>query len=428
MIIKLSEAIDWVRLEDGLSHLYSSKGRQAKPIRLMAGLLILKQLYGFSDETVVLQVKMNPYFQHFCGFTTFQIKVPCHSSELTKFRNRMGEEGISEIFKASVSIHGKAAEEKIVLVDSTVQEKNITYPTDVKMAIKIINIINKMSKFYGISQRRTYAKDVKNLRIRSRLNHRKTNQADASKALKALRNIANILIRELARKLPRSIRKECAESFDLYIKILKQQPKDKNKVYALHEPHVYCVGKGKPYKKWEYGVKASIACTLNSKIIVGVLAHETHENDSKLLKPIVEEAEKNRQTPIETVVADRGYRGSKRSVDCEVIIPETPLKRDTAKQRKRKQILCRKRSGIEPVIGHLKNHCGLRNTLLKGFVGDSINLLMAACVWNLKKWMSIFLFLINWLFSAKFGIYFDQKLIKINKKSRAKIISSIFQY
>jgi IS5 family transposase len=308
-----------------------------------------------------------------------------------------------------------------------VQEKNITYPTDVKMSIKIINIINKMAKFYGISQRRTYAKDVKNLRIKSRLNHRKINQAEASKALKMLRNIAHILIRELARKLPRSIRKECTEIFDLYAKVLKQQPKDKNKVYALHEPHIYCIGKGKPHKKWEYGVKASIACTLNSKIIVGVLAHETHENDCKLLKPIIEEAEKNRQNPIETAVVDRGYRGSKRSVHCEVIIPEPALKRDTAKQRKRKQILCRKRSGIEPVIGHLKNHCGLRNTLLKGFVGDSINLLMAACAWNLKKWMSIFSFLINWVFRANFCIYFDQKSIKINKKNRAKIIPSIFQ-
>lgn len=323
----------------------------------------------------------------------------------------MGVEGITKIFSASVAIHRKAAEEKIVLVDSTVQEKNITYPTDVKMAIKIISIINKMAKFYEIPQRRTYAREVKNLRIKSRLNHRKMNKIEADKALNRLRNIAYILIREITRKLPKNICNECIENFDLYRKILKQQRKDKHKIYSLHEPHAYCIGKGKAHKKWEFGVKASIACTLNSKVIVGVLAHETHENDSQLLKPIIEEAEKNRQTPIKTAVVDRGYRGSKRSVSCEVIIPEPPLKRDDAKQRKRKQVLCRKRSGIEPVIGHLKKHCGLGNTLLKGFVGDSINLLMAACIWNLKKWMSIFSILINWVFKTKFRIYFDQKLI-----------------
>ena len=65
----------------------------------------------------------------------------------------------------SVALHGKQAQGATVLIDTTVQEKNITYPTDAKLAIKIINRLNKLAKRHGIQQRRTYVKEVKNCRL-----------------------------------------------------------------------------------------------------------------------------------------------------------------------------------------------------------------------------------------------------------------------
>ena len=390
-LLALSEAINWSELESAFSDLYSNKGRGAKPIRLMCGLLILKQLYNLSDESVVTQWKQNPYYQVFCGERSFQSRLPCHSTELVKFRQRLGKDGIEKLFSLSVVLHGKAAEETTVLVDTTVQEKAITYPTDSKLAIKIINRLNKLAKGEGIQQRRTFVKEVKTLRLACRHFRHVKRRGKAKKALKRLRTIAGTLLRELCRKLPNEILEREAERFALYEQVLNQQPQDKNKVYSLHEPDVYCVGKGKDHKPYEYGRKASVVSTVKSQIIVGVESHDEHIHDSKTLKSVLAMANSHRKSDIELAVVDRGYRGAKQHVDIEVLLPGKALKRDTNYHRQKKRSLCRKRSAIEPIIGHLKQDYRLQRSYLRGSEGDAINLLMAACAWNLRKWMVAFL-------------------------------------
>ena len=269
-LLTLGRKLDWNSLETAFSHLYSDRGRSAKPIRLMSGLLMLKQLHNLSDETVVEQWRMNPYYQVFCGETEFQQSVPCHATELVKFRQRIGVDGVKYLFGMSVGLHGKAAQEATVLVDTTVQEKAITYPTDSKLLIKIINRLNKLAKEYGIQQRRTFVKEVKSLRLSCRHFRHVKRRTKAKKALKRLRTIAGILMRELIRQLPSSVVAEQTESFELYQRVIDQHRTSKNKVYSLHESDVYCVGKGKDHKKYEYGRKASVVSTKDSNIIVGV--------------------------------------------------------------------------------------------------------------------------------------------------------------
>lgn len=389
-LIALGNAFDWSELDREFAPLYSSQGRKAKPIRLMCGLLMLKQMYNLSDESVVEQWRMNPYYQVFCGEQEFQASAPCHSTELVKFRQRLGESGTEKLFALSVLLHGDAAEEPVVLVDTTVQEKAITYPTDTKLAIRIINYLNKIAKFYGTKQRRTFVKEVRLLRIQSRHFRSTKRSGKARRALSRLRTIAGILLRELERKLPEEALSARSESFSLYRKVLSQSKDDKNKVYSLHEPDIYCMAKGKAHKPYEYGRKASVVSTLESQVIVGVKSHDEHVHDSKTLAPALEVANRVRTTAIETAVVDKGYRGSKRSVDAEVVLPSAPLKRDSQEQRERKRRLCQQRSAIEPIIGHLKHDYRLNRNWLKGSEGDSINLLMAACAWNLRKWMAIF--------------------------------------
>ena len=183
-----------------------------------------------------------------------------------------------EIFSLSVRLHGEAAEESTILMDTTVQEKVITYPTD-----------GKLAKSQGIRQRRKYVKEVKSLRLACR-HFRYVRRR--RKAVKRLRTIAGMLMRELERKLPEAPLPVPHKSFALYRRVLSQQPKDKDKIYSQHEPDIYCVGKEKGHQPWEYGRKASMVSTEDSQVIVGVVSHDENVYDSRTLgdafrKPIV---------------------------------------------------------------------------------------------------------------------------------------------
>ncbi|KAF3981227.1 MAG: transposase, partial [Methylococcales symbiont of Hymedesmia sp. n. MRB-2018] len=329
------------------------------------------------------------------------------------FRKRIGIEGFNLIFKMSVALHGKAAQEPTVLIDTTVQEKNITYPTDAKLAIKIINRLNKLAKHHTIKQRRTYVKEVKNCRLAIRHFRHVKKRAKAKKALTRLRTIANKLIRELQRKLPTHLVFETYQKdFLFYQQVLAQKPKDKNKIYSLHEPNVYVLAKGKDHKQYEYGNKVSIVSTKDSNIIVGVVSHDKNIHDSKTLECAIAHGNSNRdrQKPIKQAVCDRGYVGAKEVLGAKIILPKKALKKDNRYQRDKKRKLCKRRAAIEPIIGHLKSDFRLSRNLLKGNIGDEINVLMAACAWNLRKWLviaDIFLFLqkMRYFFIKNYGFF-----------------------
>ena len=147
----------------------------------------------------------------------------------------------------SVQLHGKAALEKTVNIDTTVQEKNITYPTDAKLAIKIINRLNKLAKKHGIQQRRTFTKEVKSLRLAIRHFRHVKRRAKAKRALKRLRTIAGILMRELRHTLPQvSLFEQYQKDCLFYEQVLNQQPKDSNKIYSLMSLTFIALGKVRP--------------------------------------------------------------------------------------------------------------------------------------------------------------------------------------
>lgn len=390
-LLQLAKKIPWDDFDSAFTPLYSSMGRPAKRIRLMVGLSILKHMENASDEVIVQQWVQNPYYQAFCGEAEFQWKFPCDPSDLVYFRKRIGEKGFEKILASSIVIHGENALEKEVCIDTTVQEKNITFPTDAKLYRKIIVRCLKMARSNNIKLRRTYAKEIKALKLVCRFAGHPRNRAKARKAVKRLKTIAGRLVRELQRKLPESLLDMYAEEFALFYKGLQQKRGGKNKLYSLHEPHVYCMSKGKDHKRYEFGTKVSITTTRDSKIIIGAMAFDSNQFDGHTLPEVLLQTKRLIDYVPEVALCDRGYKGKSKINQTRIIRPGTSTQEASSAYKELMRKRFRKRAGIEPVIGHLKSDHRLNKSYLKGFEGDQINILMAAAAFNFRKWMRKFL-------------------------------------
>jgi len=383
-LYKLANAIDWKQFDDAFSKHYSPlKGAPAKPIRLMVSLLILKQLRNLSDESVVEQWAENSYYQYFGGQTCFASGEPCEATELVHFRNRIGEPGMELIFKESIRINGKDGQSKKLSGDTSVQEKNITYPTDDKLYKKIIDKCVAIAEGEQIDLRQSYRRTVKKLSILQRLKRTKGGDKQARKASRKIKTIAGRLVRELNRKLSPVTLGYYATKLQLFQKVLAQKRSDTNKIYSLHEPHVKCYSKGKEHKKYEFGSKVSILVTQNSGVIVGALNIEQNIHDSKTIAPALAQHERLTGISAQEVFVDRGYRGIARVGETKIQIPK-PDKNITATKRKGH----RRRAAIEPVIGHLKQDHRMARNFLKGIKGDAINVLLSAAGMNFKRIMN----------------------------------------
>ena len=185
-LFQLSNKINWESFENAFSPLYcSNNGRPAHPIRLMCGLLILKHLRNVSDEMVVSQWSENAYYQYFCGGLEFMPKQPCDASELVHFRNRIGEEGMELILAESIRVNTDHDDEDhfdTAFIDSTVQEKNITYPTDAKLHKKIIKNVLKIVHDKCLPLRQSYTRTLKGIYRSQRFRNHPKNRKKALKA------------------------------------------------------------------------------------------------------------------------------------------------------------------------------------------------------------------------------------------------------
>jgi len=386
-LVLLSKKIDWNFFEKEFSQYYSNTGQPSMPIRLMVGSLLLKRIYNLGDETLAQAWVMNPYMQYFCGESHFQHRFPCDPSDFVHFRKRIGEQGIEKIFIHSVELHGKQAKSKMALSDTTVQENNITFPTDAKLAKKIIDKVNKIATKENIKQRQSYKRVSKNL-VRATYNGKHPRRRkNANKARHKLNTIAGRVVRELLRKLPSEIIKNYEEELLLYQKILDQKKQDKNKVYSTHKPYTSCIAKGKAHKQYEFGNKIGIMINPKSLVILAVQSYEGNPHDSRTIEPLLNQMQKNLNYLPEEVIYDRGGRGKSTINGVTISTPKPPLKKDSRYTKLKKRKKFRRRAAIEPVIGHLKTDFRMGQNYLKGAKSPHINAMLAATGWNLKKLM-----------------------------------------
>ena len=384
----LSNKVNWQLFEEDFAKHYSLKmGAPCKPIRLMVSLLILKYVRNLSDENLVEQWCENVYYQYFGGEQFYRPALPCSSTELVEFRKRIGEAGMALILKESIAINKDEKDNhfgETISIDTTVQEKNITYPTDNKLHRKIIVKCVSIASEEGIILTQTYGKELKKLGHLQRFKNRRNGFKIVRKANKRVKTIAGRMVRDLERKLTLGAISIHSTKIELYKKVLAQQKGSTNKIYSLHEPETKCYAKGKEHKKFEFGSKVSVAVCQATGIIVGALNFTETLHDSRTIPAVLKQVKEFINDVPKEVFADRGYAGKTQYETTKIYTPK-PDPNITEEQRKKHS----KRAAIEPIIGHLKKGYRLNRNYLKGITGDGINVLLAAAAMNFKRVMNL---------------------------------------
>lgn len=383
----LARKIDWESVENDFVEYYcTDNGRPSIPIRKIVGVLLLRRMFNLSDEGVVDKWRENPYWQYFCGEVNFQHEGPFDPTELIKFRKRIGETGAEKILKISMHLFSrKEIEETEVLIDTTVQEKNITFPTDTKLQKKIIEKCRKIAITEGIQLRQSYTKTLKQLMVDQRFREHPRRKKKARAASRKIQTIAGRMVRDIERKLTDDQLAKYIGELQIFNIILNQKTKDKNKIYSIHEPGVKCIAKGKESKKYEFGNKSSIVKTKKSGIIVGAIGFKGNPYDGHTLKEQLDQVERLIGKRPKAAIVDRGYRGRTHVDRTEIINPGKLPGSATAYQKRKTRQRFRARAGIEPVIGHIKHDHRMKRNYLSGDIGDNMNTILAAAGFNLLK-------------------------------------------
>ncbi|MFC5049725.1 IS5 family transposase [Rubritalea spongiae] len=399
-LVVLAAKIDWDWLDGQLCELYSTTGRAAIPTRLMVGLHLLKHAKALSDEEVCRQWKENPYFQLFCGEKYFQHRFPIERSSMTHWRKRIGDKKLETLISELLRVAHQTGALDIeslskVIVDTTVQPKNVTHPTDAKLALRGLTELVKMAKLHGIKLRQSYAKEAKRLAIMAgRYAHAKQFKR-MRKTLKKLKGRLGRVERDIARKINGNAGLEETFRLPFYKAFLirTQKPRDKVKIYSWHAPEVECIAKGKAHKPYEFGIKVSVITPMERSagglFVLHSEAIEGRPYDGHTLNRVIQATRAISGIKPERIYVDKGYVGhdypDKRAVfrsgQIRGVTPE--IKREL-----------RRRSAVEPVIGHMKTDGHLGRNYLHGKDGDKINAVLCGAGHNMRlllKWFATFL-------------------------------------
>ena len=388
-LIRLAHQIDWQAFDERFSSNYHEKtGAPAKPTRLMVGLQFLKHTYNHSDEQTVARWVENPYWQYFCGEKYFVHHLPIDPSSMTKWRNKFGEEGMEFLLQQTIeiSVKTKAVKAKSfenVNVDTTVQEKAIAFPTDARLYFAMVRHLARKAKQHGVQLRQTYTRIAKKMAAKiGRYAHAKQFKR-MGKMQKKLKLRLGRVIRDIERKTSENpgLRTVFKDDLDLATRLFKQKKLDKHKLYSIWAPEVDCISKGKARNRYEFGCKASYAMTSKEGLVLGAKAFHGNPYDGHTLNDTVKQAERLSGRSLDgNVYVDQGYRGHDYEGDATVYLAGRSTKKMTPSLRR----WYRRRSAIEPSIGHMKTDGRLERNFLHGKEGDRMNTILCGCGHNMR--------------------------------------------
>ena len=403
-LVTLAKTVSWSFIEGKCGEVYADgPGMPPLPTRLMAGLAILKYTFDLSDEELCDRWVENPYFQYFCGEEFFLHELPFDRSSLTRWRQRMGEDRVAALLQESLSVAIRTGamaprDTKRVIVDTTVQPKNVMFPTDAKLLHRAQSKLVALARKTGLDLRQSYTRVGKFALIKhQRYAHAKQFKR-AGKALRKLKTYLGRTIRDIGRQIADDGQLQDIFRHPLHLagRVLNQKQKQQGKkVYSLHAPEVECIGKGKAHKPYEFGVKVSLATTLQrskgGQFALHAKALPGNPYDGHTLATVIPEMEALIGNDIDRLLADAGYRGHNAPLSHRFKVYTTGQKRRMTPAIKREM---RRRAAVEPLIGHIKNEHRMERNYLAGTQGDAINAVLAAAGYNFRlllTWLRLLL-------------------------------------
>lgn len=391
-LVILGRQMDWDSFEQALGKTYCpDTGAPGLPTRLMVALHYLKYQHDLSDDATLELWVQNPYWQHFSGSHFFQHERPCDASSMTRWRSRLGTAGAELMLKETITTALKTgaatlAQMTRVNVDTTVQTKNVRFPTDTRLYDRARQRLVKTARAAGLRIKQSYERTgPRLLKQLSRLSRsHKTKQARA--CTRKLHTNLGRVIREIERQKfdPES---KLGKLLAVSKRIHTQQKTDKDKIYSVHEPEVRCITKGKAGKKHEFGNKAGVVTTSQGCWLIGAMDFRDNPYDGHTLKRQMAQVERVVENMVKEAHADMSYR--KHDYEGPVQVHVDKRHRGTIAKALWKRM--KRRAAIEPTIGHLKSEHHLERNRLKGALGDSLNVLLGACAMNLRKLLRFFL-------------------------------------
>ena len=404
-ICKLANLINWPGLEQELSAISKvcAKGRNKKDLRLMSGLVMLQAMGNYSDLGTSENFLENHYWQHFCGFEYLVNESAVSETSIRRFRQEIGEAGMNIIMKHLVQVATstgllKKKDLEEAIVDTTVQIKNIKYPHDAYLLERSREAVVDTAKELGIKLNDTYAKFFKYNMIKL-WKYKKDSKAKKRLALmKAMKTRLGRLIRIVEKhiektanisniSLAENLKSDLKQSKNIYAQTIfnkaeKAKYKEINKmIYSFHAPEVECIGKGKLNKPYEFGNKVSITVSGRGNFVLGVKSFHDNPYDGHTLKQALEATEQVTKVEVTKSFVDNGYKGNNVSQKKKIFMPSTK-RSDLSEEEK---VMMKRRSAIEPIIGHLKQYGRMGRNFLKGVFGDIVNPIISSIGLNVRN-------------------------------------------
>ncbi len=395
-LVRLADKIDWDWLDAQLANSFSDNGRPAEPVRFMIGMFLLKHTFGLSDEQVWDRWVHDPYFQYFTGEEFFQHELNHERSGMSHWRKRIGDKRdilLAESLRLAEDTGAlKKSDLARVTVDTTVQPKNITFPTDAKLLETAVRQLAKLAKKHDVPLRQSDTRVAKRAALMAgRYAHAKQFKRH-NRRLKFLRTRLGRLIRDIGRKIDGDETREelFSDALTKARQIRSQKQRQRGwKLYSWHATETECIGKGKARMPYEFGVKVSLTTTnkraKGGQFILHAKALPGNPYDGHTLREVLAETEALTGREIDRVYVDKGYRGH--DVPRPNRVFRSGQKRGVHGQIKKE---LRRRSAIEAVIGHCKTDGHLDRNFLKGRLGDQINAVMTAVGYNFRlilRWL-----------------------------------------